>query len=331
MSGSSGSGSTTTTKADPWGGVIPYLAGNGIPNIDGHEGLYQQAAQWMRSGGGVAAPDQNTLDAENQAIAFANNNDSTSLTRNTVSYLSGLLNTDPRQSGAYYDDLAGSDPTANGSMLNGNPYLSQMVDAASRDVTRNFTNSVMPGLNSTFSAAGRFGSGAQLAATSDANNNLSGRLGDIATNIYGTNYANERQLQVARQDLYSRAKLNDFTINKANQFTAASALPGLESSLNNAVLNNANILSGVGAARTGRAQSQLDNQLSKLISYSQILSGTAGLGGQSTQTQSGSSGPSQSSKALSGAAGGAAIGTSIMPGWGTAIGAGVGLLGGLLA
>lgn len=36
-------------------------------------------------------------------------------------------------------------------------------------------------------------------------------------------------------------------------------------------------------------------------------------------------------KALGGAASGAATGTMIMPGWGTAIGAGVGLLGGLFA
>jgi predicted lipid-binding transport protein (Tim44 family) len=39
--------------------------------------------------------------------------------------------------------------------------------------------------------------------------------------------------------------------------------------------------------------------------------------------------PSGFQSALGGAAAGAAMGTAIMPGWGTAIGAGVGLLGSL--
>lgn len=54
------------------------------------------------------------------------------------------------------------------------------------------------------------------------------------------------------------------------------------------------------------------------------------LGNQAGAIQ-GLSQTSQGGAALSGAAGGAALGTQIYPGWGTAIGAGVGALGGLLS
>lgn len=51
---------------------------------------------------------------------------------------------------------------------------------------------------------------------------------------------------------------------------------------------------------------------------------------QANAAAAGSNQPSTGQKMLSGAASGAAMGTAIMPGWGTAIGAGVGALGSLV-
>lgn len=74
-----------------------------------------------------------------------------------------------------------------------NPYLSATYNAAAGDMTRNYANSVMPGVNSTFSQAGRYGSGAHLNAVSDANSALGSNLSNLGNQIYGQNYSQERQ------------------------------------------------------------------------------------------------------------------------------------------
>lgn len=72
--------------------------------------------------------------------------------------------------------------TAGGKFLNSNPYLDRMFASASRPVTDN--------IQSQFSAAGRYGSA--------ANQDVLGRtLGELSSNIYGQNYARERQNQLS--------------------------------------------------------------------------------------------------------------------------------------
>lgn len=78
----------------------------------------------------------------------------------------------------------------------------------------------------------------------------------------------------------------------------------------------------------GMGQSAAANQAQAGQSYAnntgQLLQGLGSIqAGQANQ-------PSKAQGALTGAAAGAAAGTAIMPGWGTAIGAGVGLIGSLL-
>ena len=73
-----------------------------------------------------------------------------------------------------------------------NPYLSKTYDAAAGDLTRNYRNSVMPSVNSTFSLAGRYGSNAHQSAVSDASNNLGSSLSSMGNQIYGQNYQTER-------------------------------------------------------------------------------------------------------------------------------------------
>ncbi|HZC82390.1 MAG TPA: hypothetical protein VE222_11880, partial [Nitrospiraceae bacterium] len=63
-----------------------------------------------------------------------------------------------------------------------NPYLQSTYDAAARQVT--------PRVNSLFEAGGRYGSGAHQGV-------LGQNLSDLANNIYGTNYQNERTRQFA--------------------------------------------------------------------------------------------------------------------------------------
>jgi len=63
-----------------------------------------------------------------------------------------------------------------------NPYLSNTYDYAARQIT--------PRVNSIFEAGGRYGSGAHQGV-------LGQNLSDLANNIYGTNYQNERTRQFA--------------------------------------------------------------------------------------------------------------------------------------
>lgn len=120
-------------------------------------------------------------------------------------------------------------------------------------------------------------------------------------------------------------------------------------------LNAAEATGGLGSTATGNqlaaiaptlGQNWLSGQMNNYQNLANI--GLGALTGQSTAGQNyannvgqlyqqqanaaaaGSNQPSTGQKMLSGAASGAAMGTAIMPGWGTAIGAGVGALGSLV-
>lgn len=89
--------------------------------------------------------------------------------------------------------------TAQGDYLNANPYVDDMFNVASEGVGRQFRNNVMPGVASMFSTAGRYGSGQMAEGLGQAQQQYGSTLNNLATNIYGQNYANERQLQQAAQ------------------------------------------------------------------------------------------------------------------------------------
>ena len=77
-----------------------------------------------------------------------------------------------------------------------NPWLSKTYDAAASDMTRNYSQAVVPGINSTFSLNGRYGSGAHQTAMGDAGRTLNSGLTNLGTQIYGQNYGQERQNQM---------------------------------------------------------------------------------------------------------------------------------------
>lgn len=86
--------------------------------------------------------------------------------------------------------------TMRGNYLNNNPYLDQTFDRASDAVTRQWNQSVLPGVNSTFSLAGRTGSGAHQNAVNQASEQLGDTLSDLGNQIYGQNYQQERDRQM---------------------------------------------------------------------------------------------------------------------------------------
>ena len=78
-----------------------------------------------------------------------------------------------------------------------NPYLASAMDAATRPMREAFTQDVMPGIDAAFSSAGRYGSGLQANQQARAAEDYLTSLGDIGSKMAYTNYATERDRQIA--------------------------------------------------------------------------------------------------------------------------------------
>jgi hypothetical protein len=89
--------------------------------------------------------------------------------------------------------------TAAGGFLNANPYQAQMMQAATRPLEQAFSQQVLPGISSLYSKSGRLGSGSMERALGTATEGYGRALGDITSNIAGTQFQQERGLQQQAQ------------------------------------------------------------------------------------------------------------------------------------
>lgn len=294
-------------------------------------GLYGRAAEWFKSDSPMFYP--------GSTVAPMSPETDIALNLQTGRALSGSPLTDTAQSEALKTmrgGYMGSDPsigyltpTARGDYLNANPYLDQTFNRASEAVGRQFKNIVEPGIASRFAMGGRSGSGLQQEAFSDARRGLGETLGNMATDIYGGNYATERQNQL----MAGRALSDPYQAERGNQYKSMLFAPSLAQQ----DYFDIGQLAGAGAERGAYDQQVLnadierfnfgENQpLMKLQALNQLLQGGANFG-TSTTTSSQPLYRNQAGGALGGALAGAQLG-SLVPGIGTGIGAGIG---GLLA
>jgi len=100
---------------------------------------------------------------------------------------------------AYQASMGQVGQTAAGGFLNANPYQQAMMEAATRPLTQQFSQAVLPGISSLYSRSGRLGSGAMERALGTATEAYGRSLGDITANIAGTQYQQERGLQQQAQ------------------------------------------------------------------------------------------------------------------------------------
>ena len=100
---------------------------------------------------------------------------------------------------AYTSSLGQVGQTAAGGFLNANPYQQAMMEAATRPLTQQFSQAVLPGISSLYSRSGRLGSGAMERALGTATEAYGRSLGDITSNIAGSQYQQERGLQQQAQ------------------------------------------------------------------------------------------------------------------------------------
>jgi len=100
---------------------------------------------------------------------------------------------------AYQASMGQVGQTAAGGFLNANPYQQAMMEAATRPLTQQFSQSVLPGISSLYSRSGRLGSGSMERALGTATEAYGRSLGDITANIAGSQYQQERGLQQQAQ------------------------------------------------------------------------------------------------------------------------------------
>ena len=145
--------------------------------------------------------------------------------------------------------LKGLTNTANGGMLNANPYFDQTVGKAMGDITRNYQNAVAPGIDATAARAGAFGGSRWEQQQGEGQRMLAESLGQTANSMYSGNYDQERQLQQKAQALLPSA-------GQANMGTLQS-LYGFGQGAQGEAANQLGILgNAVGVGMGGAGQSQ---------------------------------------------------------------------------
>lgn len=172
----------------------------------------------------------------------------------------------------------------NGSYLNKNPYLDQTFNHAAT-ATQNQ-------LSSEFARSGRNVSASEPLRAQ--------QLNDLATQVYGGNYEQERARQ---QQLipYATGLAN-------NDYTDLAQLQNVGSAVQNQSQNYINDAQARWDYNQNSPGSDLDNYIRRI---------TGNMGQTTTTTKP----KNPTAGAIGGAAAGASIGTEVYPGWGTAIGA----------
>jgi hypothetical protein len=193
---------------------------------------------------------------------------------------------------AYQASLGQVGQTAAGGFLNANPYQQAMMEAATRPLTQQFSQAVLPGISSLYSKSGRLGSGSMERALGTATEAYGRSLGDITSNIAGSQYQQERAMQ--QQAQLAQAQLAGY----APQFYSQQFLPS-------------QTLAQVGAQQEAIAAQPLQEQLARYqfgqqLPYQQLqgyLSSVYGtpLGSYGTQTTNAPTYQNRSAGVLGGA------------------------------
>lgn len=105
-----------------------------------------------------------------------------------------------------------------------NPYLGNMIDAASWDITKRYTDSTLPTSLAQFNSGGAFGGSAMQQALSAGQQNLAQQLSD--TNFQYRNADYDRQAQLAESGLNRNSSL--WNQDQQNRQSAMSFLPSLQ-------------------------------------------------------------------------------------------------------
>ncbi len=289
---------TTTTKAEPWEGLVPYLK-----DAMSQAQTANQATSTTPYSGQMTAP---VTQAQQDANAMR------------VSTATGMA---PGMQAAGTGAIKLANDTLSGAYLNpeSNPYFKAGLQATIRPQVENLQQRVLPQLTADAWNAGAYGGDRYNIEQGRRLSETERNIGDTSAKAYSDMYNAERARQMqAPQLAQAGAALGQFP---------------------------ADILSAAGTEQRGWAQEPLNEAMSRyqqslqapwqaVTPYAQLLQGLP-IGQAGTSAATGSPGQwytptNKGGSALSGAMSGAAMGTAIMPGWGTAAGGILGLVGGLM-
>lgn len=289
--GSKKSGGGGDVSQEPWSGLQPYL-----------KDAYGQAQNLYNSGGPEFYPNATYVPfspqtqmamqlGENRAL-FGSEFD-----QPAANVAMGAMSGNSPYTQAGMNSLWGGSlgmqqlaGTANGQYLNSNPYLDAMYGAAARGLNTQYNNQVMPGVNATFGSGGRTGSYAHNQALNMANENYGNAMGDMAAQIYGGNYQNERDRQLqAASGLGSLGMglASGYSNLGAQNFGQQMMGANLGMQLGQQDWSNIDRLGQIGGMVEGQGQKVLDDYMNRfnfyqnrpeqnLMQYANILNGLPG-------------------------------------------------------
>ena len=154
---------------------------------------------------------------------------------------------------------------AGGSMLNSNPYQQQMMQAATRPLTQQFGEQVLPGISSLYSKSGRLGSGSMERALGTATEGYGRALGDVTANLAGNQYQSERALQQSALGQLSGVSAQDIQ-------TMMAGAGGLQSAQAQALAQQSGLIGQIG----GLSQQDFTNRLAGAQGLQQSQQATIG-------------------------------------------------------
>ncbi|SPA24583.1 conserved hypothetical protein [Cupriavidus taiwanensis] len=213
-----------------------------------------------------------------------------------------------------------------------NPYLDASINKTLGDMATNYATGTGAQTMAQFRNAGAFGGSAQAETQALQNKTLADAMANASNSARMANY--QQSAQLAENALNRDA--SNYWQGQANQLNAAQLAPMLASQ----DYRDAQALLGIGDIQRENDQSQLNDAYTRwqnmvnapyqqLETLSNGIMGATGGGMARNTTAANPYQPNRTAGAIGGAMSGAALGSMVMPGIGTAVGAGLGLLGGM--
>lgn len=258
-----GGGSTTTVEnKDPWGPQQKWLT----QAFSEANKIYQQQKQNPGyTGDFVSAPRPEEIAGYQNALNFSSGagQNAVNNTLNTSGQMAGLGMTGANAGMGALFNQANTNQTAGNiaaaSQYANNPYMSSMVDAATRDVRRQFNEETLPGIDRTAAGTGNMNSTRAGIAAGIAQRGLQDAIMDTSAQMRGNAY--QQGLSQASTDNQQRLAASQALGGLGSDLSKA-GLYGLGQGMDMAGKNIATTLLG-STGLQGLDQRVLDNELAK--------------------------------------------------------------------
>lgn len=322
LSGSKKNSATQTTTTDPWKAQQPYLLGgfqgaasayNDLKSSPYYQGdLYANMNPMQQQ---AISGTQNFATGMGADTAYNMLNTGNSLMGSSAGGMSNAANS----LYGFNPGNATSQNISDAGQYADNPYLNAQIDAAGRDISRNLTEDVLPGLNRMGSATGNTNSSRTGIAEGIALRGAQDRFGDLSANMRSTAYQNGLQQAEQARQANMNARLTG--LQNAGSLYGSGLGYGLDgaSSGLTAGYNNMDALSKAGGLQQQDQQAQMNTDFFKwqgqdsrqfdLLKQYMGLVGGANYG--SNTVESGNNGQGGFLNTVQGALGGASAGLGL--------------------